>query len=256
MITGNDIIFIMGPSGAGKTTLSFRLCDMVNGNHVNIDNFFKTRQKLTYALKTYEQELVKEWYNKVGPQMTKYLKTSLNTYAKNRGLNVIDLGGIASFPASEEDLNEYKELVKKYKNFFIILPCKRLCEIPEITAERRLFPCGKDNSLMGAINFLNLSHLNNLYKIFPEYDGTTASVQNRIIYQDDFVGLYSRSEDDHWIEEEIIQRSQIDELNKEIYLNDILNKKEVMQSWEAKAERREIKNNAKIREQPEHVKEE
>lgn len=239
MITGNDIIFIMGPSVVGKTSLSTRLCEMVDGHHINIDTFFRIKPKLSYYLKNYEQEIFKEWYKNVSPRMTKYLKKSLKEYVQNRGLNIIDLGGVASFPVTETDLREYRELVTKYNNFFLILPSKRLCEISKIISQRSLLSEKPNKSLTGAINFFNLSRLNKIYEIFPEYDGTVKSIENRIIYQDDFVDLYLRSEDDHWIEEEIIQRAKINDLNKEIYLNNILNKKEEMQSWQAKVEKDE-----------------
>lgn len=218
----NNCIFLLGPSGSGKTSLSMSFNYYLSSRTVNVDDFF-FENGLSPIPET-NLEIVKDWLKETSPKISSYVLDRINVLNDENSLNIIDMGGVASFPQTEEDINVYKELVKKYENFFIILPNIMLCKSAQILLERRNRSTIPQESFTGLINLYNLSHMQNLYKIFPEYDGSYSSIKDRILYQNEYSDFFIKTPRSKLIEKEIISRCNFPIEVKQNYLDSFTNK--------------------------------
>ncbi len=218
----NNCIFLLGPSGSGKTSLSFSFEYYLSSKSVNVDDFFF--ENGLAPVPEINLDIVKDWLKEISPNISSYVLDRVNNLDDSYSLNIIDMGGVASFPQNEEEINMYKKLVKEYENFFIILPNIRLCKSAQILLERRNRSTIPQESFTGLINLYNLSHIQNLYKIFPEYDGTYSSIKNRILYQNEYSDFFMKTPRSKLIEKEIISRCNFPTEVKENYLNTFTSK--------------------------------
>jgi hypothetical protein len=138
-------IILIGPEGAGKTTIGKALAEKLDRELFSLD---RHRKELyapfnyddSHANKLYEQEgveaLLKYWkyfeYRAVVYILQNALKPGDRFYGK-----ILDFGAGHSIFENKEELDHVTELISPYKGVFLILPCEDVDEALRIMEERR-----------------------------------------------------------------------------------------------------------------------
>ncbi|KAF5683504.1 shikimate kinase [Fusarium circinatum] len=138
-------IILIGPEGAGKTTIGKVLSEYLNKELFSLD---RHRKELyapfdyddARANKLYEQEgvegLLKYWkyfeYRAVVDILQNALKPGDRFYGK-----ILDFGAGHSIFEDKEELDRVQELMSPYRGVFLILPCEDVEEALRIMEERR-----------------------------------------------------------------------------------------------------------------------
>ncbi|KAF5533727.1 shikimate kinase, partial [Fusarium phyllophilum] len=138
-------IILIGPEGAGKTTVAKVLSEKLDRELFSLD---RHRKELyapfnyddAYANKLYEQEgveaLLKYWkyfeYNAVVDILQNAMKPGDRFHGK-----ILDFGAGHSIFENKEELDHVAELIAPYKGVFLILPCEEVDEALRIMEERR-----------------------------------------------------------------------------------------------------------------------
>ncbi|KAF4441421.1 shikimate kinase [Fusarium acutatum] len=138
-------IILIGPEGAGKTTIGKVLAERLNSELFSLDRHRKELYAQfdydeSLANKLYEQEgveaLLKYWkyfeYRAVVDILQNALKPGDMFYGK-----ILDFGAGHSIFENKKELDHVAELIAPHKGVFLILPCEDVKEALKIMEERR-----------------------------------------------------------------------------------------------------------------------
>lgn len=161
-----NVILLLGPMQTGKTIISTIFNEYLSFEKIEIDLLYKYpifSKVPDFNPVTYMQNI-----------SNSLLQLTYNHLAECEGFTVVDFGGLASFPQTEESREILKKLLFMYPNAFYILPDKEISKCDELLNKREVY-----NKNLSLLNQYNLQSFKDMINLFPNPE--KANLNNIII---------------------------------------------------------------------------